>query len=37
VKRVVLEEKMMLDRFGEAYRQYMKQTGRLLPRLRTER
>jgi protein-S-isoprenylcysteine O-methyltransferase Ste14 len=31
--RISAEEKMMLDRFGEAYRQYMKTTGRLLPRL----
>ena len=25
------EEKMMLDQFGEEYREYMKRTGRLLP------
>ena len=25
------EEKMMLQEFGDEYRQYMKQTGRLLP------
>jgi protein-S-isoprenylcysteine O-methyltransferase Ste14 len=31
--RISAEEKMMLDRFGDAYRQYMKTTGRLLPRL----
>lgn len=30
--RVSLEENMMLDRFGEAYRRYMQQTGRLFPR-----
>ena len=35
--RMPLEEKMMLDRFGEPYCQYMKRTGRLLPRLRPER
>jgi protein-S-isoprenylcysteine O-methyltransferase Ste14 len=32
VARVALEEKMMLDRFGDTYRNYMKRTGRLLPR-----
>jgi protein-S-isoprenylcysteine O-methyltransferase Ste14 len=32
LSRVALEEQMMLDRFGEPYRQYMKRTGRLLPR-----
>jgi protein-S-isoprenylcysteine O-methyltransferase Ste14 len=31
--RIGLEEKMMLERFGEPYRQYMERTGRLLPRL----
>lgn len=35
--RVSPEEKMMIDRFGEPYRQYMKRTGRLLPRFRVER
>jgi protein-S-isoprenylcysteine O-methyltransferase Ste14 len=30
--RVPLEEKMMLDRFGESYRRYMQTTGRLFPR-----
>jgi protein-S-isoprenylcysteine O-methyltransferase Ste14 len=30
--RVSAEEKMMLDRFGDNYREYMKKTGRLLPR-----
>jgi protein-S-isoprenylcysteine O-methyltransferase Ste14 len=35
--RVSLEEKMMLDRFGEVYREYMKRTGRLLPRMWKER
>jgi protein-S-isoprenylcysteine O-methyltransferase Ste14 len=32
--RVSLEEKMMIDRFGDTYLQYMKRTGRLLPRLK---
>jgi protein-S-isoprenylcysteine O-methyltransferase Ste14 len=27
------EEKMLLERFGEEYRQYLKRTGRLFPRL----
>jgi protein-S-isoprenylcysteine O-methyltransferase Ste14 len=31
--RVSTEEQMMLDRFGDEYRAYMKRTGRLLPRL----
>jgi protein-S-isoprenylcysteine O-methyltransferase Ste14 len=31
--RISAEEKMMLDRFGDDYRQYMKKTGRILPRL----
>jgi protein-S-isoprenylcysteine O-methyltransferase Ste14 len=31
--RVSAEEKMMIDRFGEPYREYMKRTGRLFPRL----
>jgi protein-S-isoprenylcysteine O-methyltransferase Ste14 len=33
LSRVTPEETMMLERFGEPYRQYMKRTGRLLPRL----
>jgi protein-S-isoprenylcysteine O-methyltransferase Ste14 len=32
--RVSQEEKMMLDRFGGAYREYMNKTGRLFPRFR---
>ena len=32
--RTPREEKMMLDRFGDEYREYMKGTGRVLPRLR---
>lgn len=34
ITRVELEEKMMTERFGEPYREYMKRTGRLFPRLR---
>ncbi len=32
VARVSPEEKMMIERFGEPYRQYMQRTGRLWPR-----
>jgi len=35
--RVADEEAMMIDRFGDDYRTYIRQTGRLLPRLRTGR
>lgn len=31
--RVSDEEEMMIERFGDSYRQYMRRTGRLLPRL----
>ena len=31
--RVPREEAMMLEKFGEAYRDYMTRTGRLIPRL----
>lgn len=31
-QRVRHEERMMLDRFGEAYRAYMNRTGRIVPR-----
>lgn len=34
VLRVPREEQMMLDQFGDAYREYMDRTGRVLPRLR---
>jgi protein-S-isoprenylcysteine O-methyltransferase Ste14 len=30
--RIGVEERMMLERFGESYREYMTTTGRLLPR-----
>lgn len=33
IERVGHEERMMLDTFGEQYRQYMQRTGRFLPRL----
>jgi protein-S-isoprenylcysteine O-methyltransferase Ste14 len=29
--RIQEEEKMMLEQFGDEYREYMKRTGRLLP------
>jgi protein-S-isoprenylcysteine O-methyltransferase Ste14 len=32
--RVGNEEQMMLDRFGNEYREYMNQTGRIIPRTR---
>ena len=31
--RVSVEEQMMVERFGEPYREYMKHTGRIFPRL----
>ncbi len=31
--RVESEEVMMIERFGDSYREYMKRTGRLLPRM----
>jgi protein-S-isoprenylcysteine O-methyltransferase Ste14 len=34
LSRVPNEERMMLDHFGEGYREYMAHTGRILPRLR---
>jgi protein-S-isoprenylcysteine O-methyltransferase Ste14 len=32
--RVGQEERMMCEQFGQAYRDYMARTGRVLPRLR---
>lgn len=32
VARVSAEEQMMIERFGESYRQYMKTSGRIFPR-----
>jgi protein-S-isoprenylcysteine O-methyltransferase Ste14 len=34
VARVPREEQMMIERFGNEYREYMKQTGRFLPKWR---
>ena len=34
VLRVPREEQLMLEQFGEAYRAYMNQTGRIIPRFR---
>jgi protein-S-isoprenylcysteine O-methyltransferase Ste14 len=31
--RIGFEESLMLEYFGDQYREYMKKTGRLLPRL----
>jgi len=33
-KRIYSEERMMIDHFGDEYREYMRHTRRLLPRLR---
>jgi len=33
INRVDLEEAVMIERFGDEYREYMKRTGRFLPRL----
>jgi protein-S-isoprenylcysteine O-methyltransferase Ste14 len=30
--RVLPEERMMLEQFGDEYREYMKRTGKFLPR-----
>jgi len=35
--RIPKEEQMLLERFGEEYRAYMKRTGRLLPRFHQEK
>jgi len=37
VTRIPREEQMMLERFGDEYREYMKRTGRFLPRWTTRR
>jgi protein-S-isoprenylcysteine O-methyltransferase Ste14 len=31
--RVADEEQMMIEQFGDAYREYMQRTGRLMPKL----
>jgi protein-S-isoprenylcysteine O-methyltransferase Ste14 len=33
VSRVPREEQLMMEQFGEAYREYVKRTGRIVPRL----
>jgi protein-S-isoprenylcysteine O-methyltransferase Ste14 len=33
-RRIPDEEKMMIDQFGDEYRNYMKRSGKLLPRFR---
>ena len=33
INRVDREEAVMIEEFGDEYREYMKRTGRLLPRL----
>jgi protein-S-isoprenylcysteine O-methyltransferase Ste14 len=35
VVRTRKEEQKLIERFGDAYRRYMAQTGRFLPRLTT--
>jgi len=34
VARVPQEEQMMLEQFGDEYREYMRRTGRFLPKWR---
>jgi protein-S-isoprenylcysteine O-methyltransferase Ste14 len=36
IMRIPKEERMLLEKFGEEYRAYMKRTGRLLPYFRQE-
>ena len=36
IVRIPREERMMVEKFGEEYRSYMKRTGRLLPHFRRE-
>jgi protein-S-isoprenylcysteine O-methyltransferase Ste14 len=31
--RIQREERAMIEKFGDAYREYMKRTGRFLPRV----
>lgn len=33
VSRIGFEESLMIEFFGDPYRQYMKKTGRLLPKV----
>jgi protein-S-isoprenylcysteine O-methyltransferase Ste14 len=35
-RRIGIEEQMMLEQFGEKYREYLARTGRLLPRMRRQ-
>jgi len=35
--RVKREESMMADRFGDAYRDYMRRTGRFFPTIRANK
>jgi protein-S-isoprenylcysteine O-methyltransferase Ste14 len=37
IARLPVEEKMLLEQFGDAYREYMQNTSRLLPKLRKSR
>ena len=34
LRRIPAEERMMLEQFGDEYREYMERTGRLFPRFR---
>ena len=34
IARLPVEEKMMIDQFGDGYREYMQRTGAILPKLR---
>jgi protein-S-isoprenylcysteine O-methyltransferase Ste14 len=36
VARTSIEEQKLIDRFGDGYREYMRHTGRFLPRLRRQ-
>jgi protein-S-isoprenylcysteine O-methyltransferase Ste14 len=37
VVRTPKEEQMLIERFGDQYREYMARTGRFFPRVRAER